>query len=371
MEADIANHAVLVGLDLAGDYIRSVRKLYCDLQMATLNDFRAEAPPPPPPAAAARVRAVQDFWARKRAWPAWWRTDDDVTKHLLHSGLHLDDVEGRRARLDAALDSYFRLRQVRGFHHVHARAEMMEFDVSSYGRGADTRLGVMFFPAAMEGYNFTFGGFLATLSNPDHFVVAFEDGEVLYLDPTGSASEAASRLEVFAREMQSKLEEELTVRGVDPHCNDRSPRNAALAAHPNFGHRSFLRGRRELALLKRENPNYCSRSGYLPTANFCVADFFHVVAGPTLACVKVIPPTFTNGRDGGLLLGGDGVGGFSFFYFWAESGHWESLAHHPKNDNYLEFARGVIADWMRARTCGRGYNRKTRGTGRLRLELLP
>ena len=366
------NHAaVLFGLDLAGDYLGRVRQLYYNnLQMVppTFNGFRAEAPPPP-----ARDCAVEDFLGRKRDWPPWWKSGNDAVRHLVHTGMHLDEQERRLAQRDDVLAAYFRLRQVRGFHHVHAATEMMEFDVSSYGRGADARMGVMFFPATMEGDKFNYGGFVAKLGPLNNFfMVAFEDGEVLYLDPTGTASEAAARLELFAREMQSKMEEELTARGVDPSCNDRSPRNAALAAHPNCSQRSFLRERKELALLKQGNPNYQYRSGYLPTATFCIADFFCLSSEPSRSCVKVIPPTFVNGRNGGLLLGGDGVGGFRFFYFWSESGHWESLARKPKNDNYLEFARGVITDWMRTRTCTRWYRRRGPRKGeKLRLELLP
>ena len=53
----------------------------------------------------------------------------------------------------------------------------------------------------------------------------------------------------------------------------------------------------------------------------------------------------------------DDVRGFCFFYFWAESGHWESLAFCPNNDDYLEEARRVISAWMKERTFQEGPSR--------------
>jgi hypothetical protein len=306
----------------------------------------------PPPA---RDYYVEVFLGAGMVRPPWWVIGDTV-RHLAHSHLHLQDLPGRQARLESVLTTYFRLKSVRGFCHVHLATEMLEFDISSYGAGADVRLGVMFFPGTLVGDRFNYGGFIAHLGPRDHFVVAFESGEVLYLDPCGSGRKAAARLETFAKSMQVKMEQELLVRGVDP-CSNWSPRNNALAVHPNFCPRSFLRNRRELALLTRADKDYCLKFGIVPTATFCVSDFF---AGGQENCVRVVPPTLTGWRDGGLLLNYvDEVLGFCFFYFWGETGHWECLAHKPHNDQYLENARGVISSWMRARTFSESTTTRT------------
>jgi hypothetical protein len=315
--------------------------------------FRLDAPPPakltPPPK---RDYLVEVFLGAGMVKPRWWDVGYAV-KHLAHSRLHLHDLAGRQARLEVALTTYFRLRSVRGFCHVHMKTEMLEFDVGSYTAGADVRLGIMFFPGTLLNDRFNFGGFVAHLGPMNNFVVAFENGEVLYLDPFGCGQEAAARLEFFAREMQLKMEQELLVRGVDPGCN-WSPRNVTLVAHPNFGTRSFLMSRRELALLTEADENYSRKCGHEPRATFYASNFF----GGGKSCVQVIPPTFTGWNNGGLLLNYvDDVRGFCFFYFWAESGHWESLAFCPNNDDYLEEARRVISAWMKERTFQEGPSR--------------